>query len=114
MELNNLAEPTERLLTAQEAAVELATTESHVTRLAEIGTLPYFKVGRFVRFSRKDLDAFLSASRIAGSDPDESPSKAPMAGNEVDAFLSASPPVGRKDPDAFLSASRIAGEGGDE
>ena len=71
MELNNLAEPSERLLTADEAAVILATTESHVTRLAEIGSLPYFKVGRFVRFSRKDLDAFLSASRIAGEGGDE-------------------------------------------
>ena len=71
MELNNLAEPSERLLTADEAAVILATTESRVTRLAEIGTLPYFKVGRFVRFSRKDLEAFLSASRIAGEAGDE-------------------------------------------
>ena len=71
MELNSVNEPSERLLTPEEAAEILATTESHVTRLAEIGRLPYFKVGRFVRFSRKDLDAFLNASRIAGEAGDE-------------------------------------------
>jgi excisionase family DNA binding protein len=38
--------------------------ERYVRRLVTDRRIPYFKVGRLLRFSAEDLDAFLESSRI--------------------------------------------------
>jgi len=41
--------------------------ERYMRRLVTDRRLPYFKVGRLLRFSAEDLDAFLESSRIEPS-----------------------------------------------
>jgi excisionase family DNA binding protein len=41
--------------------------ERYVRRLVTDRRIPYFKVGRLLRFSAEDLDAFLEAGRIESS-----------------------------------------------
>jgi excisionase family DNA binding protein len=53
-----------RLLDADGAAAYLGTTTRHVRRLTQERKLAFFRVGRFVRFARADLDAFLRSSRV--------------------------------------------------
>jgi len=53
-----------RLLDADGAATYLATTTRHVRRLTQERKLAFYRVGRFVRFARADLDAFLRSSRV--------------------------------------------------
>jgi excisionase family DNA binding protein len=51
-------------LTLPEAAAYLNVTERYMRRLVTDRRIPYFKVGRLLRFSAEDLDAFLEAGRI--------------------------------------------------
>ena len=53
-----------RPLTLPEAATYLNVTERYMRRLVTERRIPYFKVGRLLRFSTEDLDDFLEASRI--------------------------------------------------
>jgi excisionase family DNA binding protein len=53
-----------RPLTLPEAAAYLNVAERYMRRLVTDRRLPYFKVGRLLRFSAEDLDAFLEAGRI--------------------------------------------------
>jgi excisionase family DNA binding protein len=46
-----------------EAATYLNVTERYMRRLVTERRIPYFKVGRLLRFSTDDLDAFLAACR---------------------------------------------------
>ena len=48
----------------REAATYLNVTERYMRRLVTERRIPYFKVGRLLRFSADDLDAFLEACRI--------------------------------------------------
>jgi excisionase family DNA binding protein len=52
------------LLTLEEAAVYLTVTPRFMRRLVFERRIAHVKVGRFVRFERADLDAFLTAGRI--------------------------------------------------
>jgi len=51
------------LLTLEQAAHHLSTSERHVRRLWQERRLTAVKVGRRVRFARCDLDAFIDANR---------------------------------------------------
>ena len=52
-----------QLIDIAAAADYLATTERHVRALVERDAVPYFKVGRRVRFDVDDLDRWLHAHR---------------------------------------------------
>jgi excisionase family DNA binding protein len=54
---------TERLLTAQQAARLLAVRVSWVYGAAREGTLPHIHLGRHIRFTRADLEAFVDRQR---------------------------------------------------
>jgi excisionase family DNA binding protein len=65
----------ERLLTPQEAADRLGTSLRFVRRLVFQRRIPYVKVGRHVRITTSDLDAFIAAGRVeAGTSPASPPS----------------------------------------
>ncbi|MDQ6945981.1 MAG: helix-turn-helix domain-containing protein [Actinomycetota bacterium] len=55
-----------RMLTTEEAAAYLGTTERHVRRLVSDHELSRYKVGGRNRFADVDLDAWLDARRIEG------------------------------------------------
>jgi excisionase family DNA binding protein len=58
------------LLTVNEAANRLGTTERFIRRLIFERRIPYTKLGRHVRIAAHDLDAFVRAGRIeAGETP---------------------------------------------
>jgi excisionase family DNA binding protein len=54
----------ERLLTVEEAAGRLGTSTRFVRRLIFERRIAFVKVGRHVRITPKDLDAFVAAGRI--------------------------------------------------
>jgi len=58
------ARPRDDLLRADEVADMMRTTTSHVTRLAEIGEIGSVRVGRFVRFTRHDIAAYLATHHV--------------------------------------------------
>jgi excisionase family DNA binding protein len=53
-----------RPLTLPEAAGYLNVSERYMRRLVAERRIPYFKVGRLLRFSAADLDAFMAACRV--------------------------------------------------
>jgi hypothetical protein len=64
-----VAAPQKRWFSEEEAAAFLGvTTRTLINWRAGRGVMramPYFKVGRFVRYARADLDSFLTRERIA-------------------------------------------------
>jgi excisionase family DNA binding protein len=52
------------LLTVKEAADRLGTAERFIRRLVFERRIPYTKLGRHVRISASDLDAFIRAGRV--------------------------------------------------
>lgn len=56
------------LLTVDEAAKYLTVTPRFVRRLIEERRIPKVKLGKFVRIHRDDLDAFIAAGRVEGSE----------------------------------------------
>lgn len=52
------------LLDVRGAAQHMGVTERFMRRLVEERRIPYYKVGKFVRFSEEDLDSFLTSVRI--------------------------------------------------
>jgi excisionase family DNA binding protein len=53
----------ERLLTAGEVAELLAVPESWVREATREGRLPYLALGRYRRYSREQIEAWLSGQR---------------------------------------------------
>jgi excisionase family DNA binding protein len=53
----------EGLLDPAQAARYLGTSERHLRRLWQEGRLSAVKIGRRVRFTRRDLDSFIEANR---------------------------------------------------
>ncbi len=47
-----------------EAARYLGTSERHMRRLYSERRVAFVKVGKYVRFRRSDLDAFVTAARV--------------------------------------------------
>ena len=62
--INGSGEPEGSLLDYAGAARYLCTTPRHIRELWAKRYLAAIKVGRSVRFSKKDLDAFISARRV--------------------------------------------------
>lgn len=56
----------QRFLPISDAATYLGTTEHHIRKLIENRTIPYVKVGRYVRFDKHALDAWLVDNTITG------------------------------------------------
>jgi excisionase family DNA binding protein len=52
------------LLTVEQAAERLGTTERFVRRLVFERRIAYVKLGRHVRIAGRDLDAFIRAGRV--------------------------------------------------
>jgi excisionase family DNA binding protein len=52
------------LLPIDEAAARLGTTARFLRRLVAERRIPYFKIGRHVRFRVADLDSFIAAGRV--------------------------------------------------
>ena len=52
------------LLSISEAATRLGVTERYIRRLVYERRVPFYKVGRLVRFRESDLDEWLEAGRV--------------------------------------------------
>ncbi|MTA14197.1 MAG: excisionase family DNA-binding protein [Actinobacteria bacterium] len=55
------------LLSISDAAVHLGVTERYIRRLVYERRVPFYKVGRLVRFREAELDQWLEASRVEAS-----------------------------------------------
>ena len=58
------------LLTIEEVAEILRLSKTSVYRLVERRELPFCRVGRNLRFTRKDLEAYLEARRVSSAPSD--------------------------------------------
>lgn len=61
---NDFVVPITDLLDKSEAARYLRCSQRFVDRLVSERRIPFHKVGKFVRLSRQDLDAFIEAGRV--------------------------------------------------
>ena len=59
------------LLTIEEVAEFLRVSKTSVYRLVERRDIPFCRVGRSVRFDRRDLEAYLTARRVGSIAEDE-------------------------------------------
>lgn len=59
----NKANSIDGLLTAEETAKLLTVSPRTVWALTKTGELPAIRIGRSVRYSRQDIDAFIAARR---------------------------------------------------
>lgn len=55
---------TDELLTVQELALVLKVEVRFVRRLVAERRIPFHKVGKFIRFYRHDVEAFIAAGRV--------------------------------------------------
>lgn len=62
--------PREALMTVAEVSEYLRCSVSMVRRLARGSQIPYFRVGRLVRFRRSDVDAWLAAHHEGAASPE--------------------------------------------
>ena len=58
-----------RLLTAEEVAAMLRVPQSWVYGAARNGNLPAVRAGRYVRFDRRDIEAWIDRQRGQGPKP---------------------------------------------
>ena len=56
--------PESDLLFKEEAAALMRTTPSHVENLVERGELAHYRIGRFLRIHRSDVEQYLVDARI--------------------------------------------------
>lgn len=54
----------EKMLTVNEAAMRIGMSARHVRRLVAERAIPFYKVGRSVRISATDIDAYLGYLRV--------------------------------------------------
>lgn len=59
------------LLTIEEVAEILRVSKTSVYRLVERCELPFCRVGRTLRFTRKDLESYLAARRVGAAAADD-------------------------------------------
>lgn len=62
---NNQNDP--QLLNIEELAQRLGITVRHVRRLVAEKRVPYYKVGRLIRFDRDEIAMWLATRRVPGS-----------------------------------------------
>jgi len=60
-------QPTMKLLTREQIAIELNTTKPVVDTLREMGAIPFIKVGHFVRFNLDEVRAALAKHTVKGA-----------------------------------------------
>lgn len=58
-----------QLLNIDQLAQRLGTTARHVRRLVAEKRVPYYKVGRLVRFDPAEITVWLATRRVPGSRP---------------------------------------------
>lgn len=56
------------LLYKEEVASLMRTTPSHIESLVERGELPHYRIGRFLRIHRDDVEQYLASARIDGTE----------------------------------------------
>ena len=60
----------ERLMTVQELAAYLRCSVTTVRRIVSRGEIPHYRLGKMVRFRRREIDAWLAAYH-EGEDPEQ-------------------------------------------
>lgn len=66
-----MTEVQDNVMTVKEVAAFLRVSELTVHRLKDAGKLPFFKVGRYIRFNRSDVEAYTqqhATPKVAGRD----------------------------------------------
>lgn len=63
------APPVPQFYTAQELAQLLRVTENTIYRMAKRGQLPFYCIGRAIRFRRRDVETYLQS--VKGQTPEE-------------------------------------------
>lgn len=69
---------TDKLVTARDVADQLGVRVATVYAWADVGTLPSYRVGRLLRFSKTDIDAWLRSrlrARAEAAQGSEQPSE---------------------------------------
>lgn len=61
---NTNLESDKSFLTIKELCIYLNLKESHVRRMVFLSEIPYFKMGRLIRFKLTDIDAWLEEKSI--------------------------------------------------
>lgn len=61
------ANPGSTLLSISDAADRLGVTERYIRRLVSERRVPFYKVGRLIRFQESDLETWLNAGRVEAS-----------------------------------------------
>lgn len=54
----------DEMLSKAEVAAMLSVNVSYVDRMLRERRLPFYKIGRFVRFARSDVDAYIARSKV--------------------------------------------------
>ena len=81
--------PRESLMTVDEVSEYLRCSVSMVRRLVGRSEIPYFRLGRLVRFRRREIDAWLSGRQEGAGSPlgvreaDEHPDQLFLFGGEL-------------------------------
>jgi excisionase family DNA binding protein len=65
----------DRLLTAKEVAAMLAVPESWVREATREQRMPHLRLGRYVRYARPAIDAWLETRKAGPQQPPNQPSK---------------------------------------
>lgn len=61
--MTSLSSPPREFYTVQELAQMLRVTEMTIYRMARRGQLPYYTIGRSMRFRASEVEAFLQAAK---------------------------------------------------
>jgi excisionase family DNA binding protein len=60
--------PQEEYLSFDQAVVYLKTTKRSLSERVRAREIPYIKDGKFIKFRRKDLDAYMESRRVMSVD----------------------------------------------
>lgn len=60
--------PQEKYLSFDQAVVYLKTTKRSLSERVRAREIPYIKDGKFIKFRRKDLDAYMESRRVMSVD----------------------------------------------
>lgn len=66
--MHNMMHPEQRYLSFEQAVVYLKTTERSLADRVRSREIPHIKDGKFTKFKREDLDAYMDSRRIVPID----------------------------------------------